>query len=258
MYTHIHSPSVRPSTVCFPGTFPCEPSLSVTQFMHFTYPHQITALLDHICSSFSYCGAILQWQRKKFFKKKKANIYSWANAFPNLHDVPHCVRGNGLHRARWFLCVVAHLVRKNRIFPSHSVCSCDHTLVTFMVNWAQHWRPFKSIGALCIFSCKWYKLQQPFQSTTAGVFSPARIPLECREAPTKAPFTGGAAGEEPVQVMDREEKGTFFSTKRENEKPLCTNSCLLIIKHQYKSSDLGYNYLFSLLSFYVEIWNFGY
>lgn len=73
-----------------------------------------------------------------------------------------------------------------------------------MVSWESH----SSVRAICIFSSKRNKLQQPFQCTVVGIFSPARIPLECWEAPTKAPFTGGAAEEEPVQVK-RRRKGDF-------------------------------------------------
>lgn len=117
-------PTVRPA-VCFPVC------LLLIQFMCCSYPHQITALLDPICSH-SYCGAFLQKDSVKilYIKKKKANIYSWANAFPNLYDGPHCVWGDGLQWACWFLSMraVAHLVRKNGILPSHSVCSGDHTL----------------------------------------------------------------------------------------------------------------------------------
>ena len=69
------------------------------------------------------------------------------------------------------------------------------------------------------------KLQQSSEHRLVCVSSPARIPLECWEAPTKGLFTGGPGEEEPVQVMDRGEKGTF-TVKRESETLLCINSCL--------------------------------
>lgn len=55
------------------------------------------------------------------------------------------------------------------------------------------------------------------------------FPRNAGKPPTKAPFTGGAAEEEPVQVIKEEKRG-FSSTVRENEKTRCTNSCLLLIK----------------------------
>lgn len=72
--------------------------------------------------------------------------------------------------------------------------------------------------AFCIFSCKQYKLQQSSECAIVCVPSPARIPLECWEAPTKALFTSGAGEEEPVQVMDRGETETFTHTKTERVK----------------------------------------
>lgn len=44
-------------------------------------------------------------------------------------------------------------------------------------------------------------------SSPVVVLSPARIPLECWEPPTKAPFSGGKVEEELEE--DTEEKGTF-------------------------------------------------
>lgn len=55
--------------------------------------------------------------------------------------------------------------------------------------------------------------------TSAGVFSPVRIPLECWEALTKAPFTCGALEEEPVHVMVKGER-ELLSTKRKRMKTL--------------------------------------
>lgn len=58
--------------------------------------------------------------------------------------------------------------------------------------------------------------------------SPARIPLECWEAPTKAPFSGGAVeGEELEQDMDRAERALLATEEGGNHRAL---KALLIIK----------------------------
>lgn len=155
------------STVCFPGTFPFETRLFIVQFMYCTYPHQITALLDHICSSFSYHGAILQRQCKKKFKKKRRQIFT----HELMLSLPHCMWDSS---APVSMCVFVRgrSPGKKEWDPSLPLClllwshpyNCSKS---FMVGLARHWKP---VEAFCIFSCKWYKLQQPFQCGITGRF----------------------------------------------------------------------------------------
>lgn len=63
-----------------------------------------------------------------------------------------------------------------RIFPSHSVCSCDHTLVVTFTRLAQHWKLLAALGSVLHFQLQYMICCSSHLS--AGLFcvpSPARI-----------------------------------------------------------------------------------